>query len=273
MMKDSFFNPSRFGRVLVKELKENRRTLLLRMVALYVVLAGMLTWNGYLTCERYVRIAHDGGAFVDPMWNEVRVFFFFALFLAGAALASQTFSNLRDKAGRLSALMLPAADFEKFAARWVICCILGLIVLLLTFWLADLTRVAVCVGFYPDAEVPILFFNPFAEEALFPAPEAAWLTAAGLFFVQSFFVLGSAVWPRNALAITLGVGAALVAAYVLVLGWLLRIFESLGGGNVLFYVRQEPSFWILVSGCFLFGIVNLVIAYYRFKEWEIVPRM
>ena len=272
MMKDTFFNPSRFRRVLVKELKENRRMLLSRAVALYVVLAVMLTWSGYV----YLSNHHDTqvrDVLVDPRWSETRVMFFFGLFLAGAALAAQTFSNLRDKAGRLAALMLPATSFEKSLARWIIHCVLGVVAFLLLFWLADLTRVGVCHWIYPDTKVPILPFNPFAKEMLFPAPEAAWLAVAGFFFVQSFFVLGSAVWPRNALAMTLGVGAALAVAYALAFRWLLLLFEHLGRGDLFFYLRQEWTLWLLVSGCFLFGIVNLVIAYYRFKEWEVVSRM
>ena len=273
MMKDTFFNPSRFRRVLVKELKENRRTLLLRAVVLYGILAVTMLWQGYLTYSRFAGI--DGGWHreEDPIWNTIFFMFAFGLYGFGAICASLAFADMRDKSGRLALLMVPATGFEKFFARWLVYCLLFVPVFFLLFELADLTRVGVCSWLYPGSNVLIAPVNVFGEHFLYSGISRGSFVAL-FFFVQSFFLLGGAVWPRNAFLKTFAVGTALSVAYAIAFTLLMKMLADMGLDGFWFEARRgDAMFWMLVSGCSLFGIVNLLIAYYRFKEWEIVSRM
>ena len=77
------------------------------------------------------------------------------------------------------------------------------------------------------------------------------LMIASYFFCQSCFVLGSSVWPKNSFIKTFSAGMIIFIAYVLIV----------------------VGFACLSAIAVLFTLTNWTLAYFRFKESEIINRM
>ncbi len=259
-----------------KEIVENWRALLLRVLLMYGVIALLLLWNGYaeyvyLDLDSYQAIYEE-----DPAWSFVYVVAFWSLFGFGAIAASLTMEKMRDKEGRFSVLMLPATSFEKFFSRWLISTVGYLVAFFLVFELADFTRVAVFSLVRPDLSELIEPIKLW-DMGLMKEPEyARWYLITMYFFVQSLFVLGSAVWPKNSFLKTFAAVMLIVFVYFLLSATLVNSLGKMGG-NYPFIFRSmfaERTLCPILSAFFaVFALVNWTLAYFRFRESEIIQRM
>ena len=236
MIKDTFFSLPRFMNLCRKEMVESWKSNVLRIVLLYGVMTVVLVWNGYFAYR-----THDSVA-----------------------------------------LMTPATPFEKFFSRWLVSTVVLLVVFFITFELADYTRVLVYSLIYPDVKEVILPVNlgdlvgSGKRWYLFHKTYELTLVLSIYCFVQSLFVLGSSVWPKNSFLKTFVSVTIIVLIYVLVgmlVGDMLFSGSSKDYGYIFSSITKEQVTVMVTVGFMLFAFVNWTLAYFRFKESEIVQRM
>lgn len=104
-----------------------------------------------------------------------------------------------------------------------------------------------------------------AQTALFAIPT-----------IQGNFVLGSSVWPKNSFLKTFVSVTIIVLIYVLVgmlVGDMLFSGSSKDYGYIFSSITKEQVTVMVTVGFMLFAFVNWTLAYFRFKESEIIQRM
>lgn len=128
MIKDTFFSLPRFMNLCRKEMVENWRSNVLRMVLMYGVMAVVLVWNGYTQYNYHDSVYFIRHANTDPAWGFILMAFLWFLFVFGCLSASLVMEKMKNKTSRLSTLMTPSTPFEKFFSRWLISTIVFLVV-------------------------------------------------------------------------------------------------------------------------------------------------
>lgn len=272
MLKDNFFSISRFMDYCRKDMVESWRTNLLRVAMMFGIMVVIFVWTGYVQYE----YKYD----VDPL-VEISLYVFLWLgLICGCLAASFTMEKMKSKTGRLSVLMTPATSFEKFFSRWLISTIVYLVIFLIAFKLADYTRVLIYSLAYPEkmvvaSELKYLFAIE-GEYALAKYTDCSvkGLILVGYFFFQSCFVLGSSIWPKNSFIKTFVTGFSVTVIYALILGGIAKLLFDNASGSV--PDNGDPEFMVksisYTVGIF-FTLLNWVLAYYRFKEAEIINRL
>lgn len=266
----------RFVNLCRKSLVENWKANVLRFVMMYGLMAIMLLWYGYLVYNytNTLEVDREVGHFT-------LLLFLWCLWGFGCISASFTMEKMKTKTNRISMLMTPATPFEKYFSRWIISTALFLVAFLIAFKMADYTRVVVYSLIYPHLEgiAPVsssyLVGAKDNYQIIFDTSDVLYLMLLLYFFVQSCFVLGSTIWPKNALVKTFVAGAAIVAIYAL-----LKIGMSylLSDSNFYYYtsdqyIDDELKTHIWQAVLFFFALFNWTLAYFRFKESEIINRM
>ena len=283
MIKDTFFSLPRFINLCRKEMVENWRSNVLRMVLMYGVMAVVLVWNGYTQYNYHDSVYFIRHANTDPAWGFILMAFLWFLFVFGCLSASLVMEKMKNKTSRLSTLMTPSTPFEKFFSRWLISTIVFLVVFLIAFKLADYTRVSIYSLIYPDAKGAILPVNlgylvgSGKRWFLFNETYELIFVLSIYCFIQSLFVLGSSVWPKNSFLKTFVAVTIIVLIYVVV---------GIAVGNMLFNgshnrdcsyifssITEQQAFNLASIAFVLFALVNCTLAYFRFKESEIIQRM
>ena len=282
-MKDTFFSLPRFMNLCRKEMGESWRSNVLRMVLMYGVMAVVLVWNGYTQYNYHDSVYFIRHANTDPAWGFILMAFLWFLFVFGCLSASLVMEKMKNKTSRLSTLMTPSTPFEKFFSRWLISTIVFLVVFLIAFKLADYTRVMVYSLIYPEVKEVILPVNlgdlvgSGKRWFLFNETYQLILVLSIYCFVQSLFVLGSSVWPKNSFLKTFVSVTIIVLIYVL-MGMLTGNMLFHGNNNkdygYIFSSFTEQQVFTLGTIAFMFfALVNWVLAFFRFKESEIIQRM
>lgn len=278
MIRDTFFSWHRFVNVCRKEMVESWKANLLRVVLMYGVLAIALVWNGYFEYDGYntdmVRIERN-------IWTFGVVAFVWGIVIMGCLCASFTMERMKTRNNRLAMLMTPATMFEKFFARWLVFTFGFLLVYFIAYKLADWTRILFFMAKYPEmdsvAQVPLLSHlaggsrDSLENWTLFPDWERFVLGVAGYFLFQSCFVLGSSVWPKNAFLKTFTAGVIIVICYALI-GTLLGRMLLTGNYVDLDKPSEEMAVLCATLFCFAMTLFNWTLAYFRFKESEIINR-
>lgn len=274
MIRDTFFNFRRFASLCRKGLVENWKSTLLRFLMIYGIMTVLFLWMGYF---RYVHADYYSPYWEhrDPMWDAALGIFVYGFFLAGLLSASFTFSAMKSKVGRLTVLMQPATQFEKFMVRWLAYTLGFVLVYVLAFKLADCTRVLVYASAYPKIEeIGLMPWSHFQTWEVFQECRDTFVLITFYCFAQSLFVLGSAVWPKNSFVKTCAAIVVIGLAYT-VAGVML--------GKLLFahrYVTEHGSIFadedLVKNGALilfsLMALFNWTLAYHRFKESEIINR-
>ncbi|MDY5239099.1 hypothetical protein [Bacteroides helcogenes] len=278
MIRDTFFSMPRFVSLCRKEMVESWKANVLRMVLIYGILAIVFVWNAYFTYDNCAASNSWGEAGEDPVWFFDSLFFLWAIVIMGCLSASFQMERMKTKTNRTATLMLPATMFEKFISHWLIFTFGFLIVFLIAFKLADWTRVLFFMIKYPDmdaiAPVPIFSYliDTSAEHwVMFESCGKLALGVSFYFLLHSCFTLGSSIWPKNAFLKTFVAGVIIVIVYLMIGAGLAKIFfpeHYMGPG----YFSEDLGYlWGTIL--FSFGaLFNWVLAYFRFKESEIINR-
>ncbi|MDR0989109.1 MAG: hypothetical protein LBM06_06585 [Prevotellaceae bacterium] len=270
--QETLFSMPRFAHVLRKELTEGWKVNLLRIVLMYGVFAVIFLLYAY---DRYNHLSGSAQE-IDPVWAFELDVFVTLLFVMGALSGSLLMERMKRKTGRLAQLMLPATMFEKYLSRWLLYTVGFLLVFLLTFVLADLTRVVVFTLFPPEQVVKI---QPVPLSSIYLVGHPIGIIEhtkeiktfiAAYFFLQSFYMLGSAVWSKHAFIKTTAVGMLILLLYggtVGFLGWLLMENRS-----VTPFISYHTFIKLVTTFFGVMALVNWVLAYVRFKESELINR-
>ena len=99
---------------------------------------------------------------------------------------------------------------------------------------------------------------------------------AGYFFVQSLFVLGSTIWPKNSFLKTFASGTIIWIVYFLVGVFMSKMLLQSNKhysfpDNII--MSDEAMWGLLIAVSIFFTLFNWILAYFRFKESEIINRM
>lgn len=273
MIRDTFFSMPRFVSLCRKEMVENWRANVLRMVLMYGITAIIFIWNGYL---EYTDCNWEGMT-EDPAWTFDIVTFIWSIVLMGCLSASFIMERMKTKTGRTATLMTPATMFEKFFSRWLVFTFGFLITFLVSYKLADWTRVLYFTAKYPEvsqiASVPLSTYlvGPAEHWTAFKDCNLFVWGISFYFLLQSCFVLGSSIWPKNAFLKTFAAGVVIVIVYLLIGTGLAKAFFPDNYVSDNFLTEDQVSFLGTIL-CSLAALFNWVLAYFRFKESEIINR-
>lgn len=278
MIRDTFFSAPRFVSLCRKEMVESWKANLLRFVMMYGIMAIAFVWNGYFQYNHPEGLINRGIT-QDPIWTFELGAFVWALVIMGLLSASFIMERMKSKTNRIAMLMTPATMFEKFFSRWLVFTFGFLIVFLIAFKLADWTRVAVYMVSYPELK-DIITSTPLSHLVgkgqfwtVFDDCNYFMLGVSAYFFAQSLFVLGSSIWPKNSFVKTFSAIVVVAIIYIAIGSALAKIlFEARGVRGVNQDISDEAmTLWTTII-FFGMAIFNWVVAYFRFKESEIINR-
>lgn len=276
MIKDTFFSAPRFMNLCRKEMVENWKSNILRMVLLYGIMTVVMIWNGCFVYDRSYNNVESN----DQMWMFLLLVFVWSLWGFGCLSASFTMEKMKSKASRLSVLMTPATPFEKYFSRWLISTVVYLVVFLIAYKLADYTRVLIFSITYPDnvSITPVDLLHTVGKRDHYVLVEDNWAIVAliaSYLFTQSCFVLGSSIWPKNSFLKTFAAGVIITIVYASLTGIIIKSFliNNMRNPFETEFVSRDAGFGLMTAVFMLFALLNWVLAYFRFKESEIINRM
>lgn len=276
MIKDTFFSAPRFMNLCRKEMVENWKSNILRMVLLYGIMTVVMIWNGCFVYDRSYNNVESN----DQMWMFLLLVFVWSLWGFGCLSASFTMEKMKSKASRLSVLMTPATPFEKYFSRWLISTVVYLVVFLIAYKLADYTRVLIFSITYPDnvSITPVDLLHIVGKRDHYVLVEDNWAIVAliaSYLFTQSCFVLGSSIWPKNSFLKTFAAGVIITIVYASLTGIIIKSFliNNMRNPFETEFVSRDAGFGLMTAIFILFALLNWVLAYFRFKESEIINRM
>lgn len=272
MNKDTCFSIGRLVLLTRKDMVENWKTIALRATTALAIMTVILVVTAWIT------YSSETSSGFDHMVNKSLTVFCGATFIFGCLLASTTFDKMKHKTSRLSTLMTPGTQFEKFFSRWFLYTLVYLVAFTFIFMLADYGRVIFGRLAFPETTVVPTnlkyLFTPYGDRVEGFEQFKPGATLLGYFFIQSFFVLGSSVWPRNSFIKSFAAGFGIVVSYILFNVLMLRL---LIGENVIINndTVVNPNVVINLSMAVLaaFTLFNWTMAYFRFKESELIERM
>lgn len=203
---------------------------------------------------------------IDPLAAMIQGYFWVAMVAICCICAGQMFKPLAKKSPATAMLMLPASQLEKYLCQLITCVMLPPVVFMIGFELLELVRCLIVNLVYP-ATTPahiVTLGQAFEEMSTDTVYDIIFIL-----FVQSCFALGSSVWPRHGIAYTLCAGLILGFAFC---WWGIFLLYREG----FHYISLDGS-WLTPGGfvALLLGwtILDYVVAYYRYKEAEIINRL
>lgn len=281
---NNFFNIKRFGLVLIKDLRENVIRYLLYFLLMFGIMALIMTSNVYSDYRfiEYGRLDYYSTINLQLLRIAIACFIPF-----GIVFASLAMDPMRRKTQRISYLIVPASNFEKYFSRWLIVTIGYIITFFVALWLADLLRMAICSFRYPELEIKALNLNAL----IYPTGEyrgdslmdknVFQFSLSVFFLFQSLFILGSLFWEKLSFVKTFAVIAIIIALFFFLCWWAVTSFypnDFDGLGNVLnsFHLEEKltekqavMTFYIIF---WVFVLLNWVLSFFRFRESEIIKR-
>ena len=306
-------NPTRFANYFKKEFFENRKSLLLRSVIMVAILTSIAIFLGLCENDDYSRrnralkekpiMTHETytsynneiygydysldlnheGEYIDDASEGTLITFISCFPIALIICSSFFFESMQSKQKKIATLMAPATYLEKFLTRFAIYIILPIFVFIAGCIIAESVRFITFFIFYPSGEI-INFMDyqslidKFTSEKieLFHAITTYTLSCIA---AASFYILGSSIWPKLALLKTMAV-QCIISFVALISTIIAGISGALSDSmrsiqNILDSLNWEvPTyFWFIYAFLIIFSITNMVIAYFRFKESEIIQRM
>lgn len=289
---------TRLGFLIKKELKEYRKTFLLRSFILVAALVLLSIFVGSMHTRHYDRILENinsspthqyeaenyeyhGDAHLqafgvpsDDSKAPLVLAFTFALPITLALSCSFTFERMNSKQRRISYLMTPATILEKYLARILIIIPGTLIIFFLGCFIGDFVRVLLFSISYPHGIIQFIDTSAFHE--IFFISKSFWSGSVSIIitltlFISSIFTLGSCIWPKASFLKTFGVCAALFFIFLMMM---LMIYPQHTEPLITTIIYDEISALIFTNRLFILAsIFNFILSYFRFKESEIIQRM
>ena len=307
---NNLFSFSRFGRVLKRDLVENRKRYL---TALFIFFIGLLGFqlaqvNDYLLHSSRI----EGIDFFNNYIDTVTIFFYFVLALALCCSASEISIAMKTKEKAMNYLMMPATNLEKFLSRVSIAIVGVFIMALVALILSDVVRILFLpifdsehVAEYCRFTFPQVISNlgdPFKavfengsttnavivnDEVLTPVwsfgmcfMAVVCIVLSGL-WSHSVFLLGGCIWRKGALLKTI---ASAMIISLLVLWLLVNIAPSIdvwAENRLAPWLEQRfeteedllrVGFPIVAFLNLAFVVFNWWLAYRLFSRKQMIPR-
>lgn len=263
METNQFFSTDRFRHLLAREFTLNKRTGLIVLATLFLV----LFINGLTWAYRRELGFHEFG-------------YPFFLIISGCILTSLSFSEMDKAYGKQFYLLLPASHFEKFLSKWLITAIGYFIVFTLSYVLFSLVANFLGQSFFG--------FDMGAFD-LFSVDNRLFIQ---LFFaLQTVYLLGAVYFRKYAIFKTM-LSTFLVTICSIAIGFLLfrvvmfDLFDGLyqfsptleingkmtpvePSGDFQKFMRLNGENYVRLWGLYLIPAVLLVVGYFKLKETEL----
>lgn len=253
---------SHFAALLAREVAEHYKTIMLSMLLMFGVIAILDILIVYS-----FRNEHYEPYSSDPTAGVTGIIAMILLFVFGCIWASMTMHDTASKGGRIRFMMLPAPQGSKFLVRWIVHVPAFLAAFAVCILAAEALRV-IFAGLINETS-QVGFLSWFGTSAAISYSEF-WKGMAFFIFMQSAYLLGSMLWPRNSLLKTFGVTLAMSAVSNIFLG--IVIMSSISEHMEI----NSPSedifhsfaiiYWILIA----FTLLNTGLAYWRMHDTDLV---
>jgi len=281
------FNTKRFGLLLRKDFLENGKRYLLQFLTMFGIITVVFLLGPFDNFyELSISHSFDEGDYEFLVKNVLTtVIFLFLIF--GTLFAATMMEPMRDKTKRIMYLANPSSNFEKVLSRWLIVTIGYVVAFFVAFWLADAIRVTIFSIRYPELDIRFLDFGQlFPTEGIYDykyvLPDRKAFIACLMFFslMQSLFMLGSTFWPKGTFIKTFSAMVLVVVLFLLLCSWAIwignesgdqfsRAMESSGIDDI----PKELRFPVIAGIFGSFTVVNWTLAFFRFRESEIIKRL
>lgn len=251
------------------DLAMRRRTYLLWFLGIYAIITivNMCTALGYEISDDPISIIPDLAKWA--VFGKSTI----TMLLLLLTLLAASFDRMASKAGRTAYLMLPARRSEKFVTAIVERFLMSMVMLIVAFILADVTRALVLTPtiFYSDLTIDLLagpsmwrnfFFDTTASGPLLFCMGTALKTEIFVFFLMIGTLL-----PRFAPVWAWGFFVAIVLLLGITAGILMCFFEDeLNNFDVTTFK------WIVLIQAVVFTIIGLYVSWRRFCHTHVVRR-
>lgn len=279
-MKNNIFDFGRFMLVLKKDVAENWRKQAIIALSLFGV---MLIFYMFNSISDYQQISYNLSAadYAEKLNREYVSYGTIMFILTFLAYISLMMDPISSKRKRTTYLIFPASSFEKFLVRAIQHTLGFLITFFVAFYLMDIVRVAICSVSFPDMDVRFIdlkaVFGSEHNKAIFSDWNTFIFAFSWFVLALSLFALGSTFWQKNAIvknAVAFFILLFVFFSYNALLTRTLSDSENVYHNaflnpNIFF---EESSSSIMIPICFALSAACWVLAYFRFKETEIIQR-
>ncbi len=248
---------------------ERRRRLLLQGLAMLGIMLVFMIFQPYSHSWGY---EHSD---VDPVIAVMGMAYLLGFYVFGCIGASTMFSDLSTRQGRINTLMRPAYAIEKFASRWLIYTPCYMVVYAICVIVCEAARTLLTHAIYDHPVVTPLYSVLFDRDLMHAMTshisdfgEIVTISILGFLALQSFFMLGSAVWPRISFVKTFSV-CYLFAAVTLVSAIVVDKMTSVSGIHV-GSVIDDNDFAIGVTLLTAATLINWALTWLRLGETDVI---
>lgn len=280
-MKNNIFDLGRFMLVLKKDVAENWRKQAIISLSLFGSMLVIFMINSMSDYQESIPLGFSVEEYADKLNRDYvgyGAIIFVICFLSYISLMMEPISSKRK---RTTYLIFPASSFEKFLVRMLQHTLVFLIMFFVSFYLMDTVRVAICSVSFPDATVHFINLKAVVggehQKAIFPDWHTFIFAISWFVLALSLFALGSTFWQKN--AIVKNTVAFLLLLFVF-FGYNALLTRALSDSenvyhnaflnpNIFFEQSSSP---IMIPVCFALSAACWVLAYFRFKETEIIQR-
>jgi len=284
------FSFTRLMAVMKRDMMENWKTNLYRLIACYsgAAMAFLFGMYGVLSGNR----GETGETQYLGFCNTFHSILTFVTFFYLIVCASRIMEVMNTKNKRISYMMLPATNGEKFISRAIYVCIISIVIFFAGLFFAELTRLALLPLFDAPKEfssfclfdiMSVSFYdtihiNPEAYGASSTFMPYLFLISNGL-WGHSIYILGGTYFRKHPFIKTWGI---CMAAFFLILYLMINISDE---GTFIYILKwmedlADKSSWIneevifsTISIIFLaLTVFNWTLSYHLFRNSQITDR-
>ena len=287
---NNILNIKRFGLVLRKDIMEGWKRYTLMFLTMLGILTVGLIWTYYdFSIVNGETILHK-----QNRLNIEALGYLSFLFCIFGLIFSSTFMNpMNSKTKKISYLINPSSSFEKYFSRWIIITVVYIILFFVAMWIADTIRITFYSTFFSFYLYKVTAFVDLTQliymgddlnSSGYLLPKSVFLSFLSIyFFFQSLLILGSTFWEKSTFIKTFTAIAVIVIVFVLVCRWTILLFYGEFDGfakaiNILQPVKnidlnETAAAYKLSAAIFVFALINWILAFFRFRESEIIKRL
>ena len=249
------FNTSRFALTLRKDVSDLRWGVLSLAIGIIAMITIADTVLLMLNADKNMSAISD-------LLGGFNVFF---IIMNATAVASVAFRQLGRKSGATTLLMLPASSAEKFLSRWLLAVPCSLALLIVGAYVGDVISSFISRLVFDVSHNENFGWGRFVAETI-DGP-VFW---SSLLFLQSFFFLGSLLWPRFSWSKSLILLTLLCIIYVGAVSAVIMLLMPVGPMHMSVNVLGRSGVIVCLS---VMTVINYVISYFRFREADIINRL
>lgn len=274
------FNFNRFSQALKCAFLVTRKT--------WIRLFGIFTLVMFTSNLFWTRVQGRGYSYMVENWSMEDVILTYNRFVEQSLLfciiffciamlfgASNMFSQMKDQRQRSAYLLWPVSNLEKYVISFLLSFVLMAILTVGAYMLADTLRVFVdwMTGRIIIWGIPKLA-DPFRSNAAFDCWQSAWAFFTWVFYIHSFYLVGSTLFRRQQFLLTSGTIAVVTILLIMVLKQAnpqIRFTTGTWDEATLTYTRIfHPAYYILHSALCALIVFHYWVSYKLFTRMQVI---